>query len=157
MPRSKEVTFGKRTYQVEQLPMRQNRDWREQLGRPVTEIIGLVQNYDQIEINNAADIAALIAIAKDLLLGSMDTLLDALFAYSPKLSADRERIETEAYDDEAMKALGVVVSLAYPLDQAVTGLIGSPVMLMSTNSPSANGDNGKQKSTAARHRSTTKT
>lgn len=154
MPRSKSVTLGGVTYEVTQLPMKANKSWRDDLGRPVMRLIDLVQGMGDLELT-AQDLGKLFAVVKDVLLGSMDLLLDALFAYSPALAEDRERIENESYDDEAIAALGVCVSLAFPLDRAVTGLIGAglPVTRTTTNSPSQNGDSGiKLPSTGPRKR-----
>src|SRR5690348_3858385 len=115
MPRSKQVTLGGVTYTLEQLPMKPNKAWRDSLGAPVMALTQLIADAGDLELK-AADIQRLIGVVKDLLLGSMDLLLEALFRYSPALAADRERIENEAYDDEAMAALGVALTLAYPLD-----------------------------------------
>lgn len=157
MPRSKDVTLGGVTYRIEQLPMRANRLWRDELGVPVMQLVDFMRGLGDLELKTD-DLLKIGNVVKDLLLGSMDKLLEALFAYSPTLAADRERIEDEAYDDEAIAALGVCVSLAYPLDMAVTGLMGGglPVTQTSTNSRSVNGVNGTQKHKAERHRSTTK-
>lgn len=155
MPRTKEVALGGQTYAIEQLPMRQNREWREKLAAPVTELMALLESNKDLEIGSVSDLAGIIGLAKDLLLGSMDLLLGALFAYSPTLQADRERIEAEAYDDEAINALGAVVALAYPLGLALTalrtgGLVATPI---STSLPSTNGGGGiAQPSAASRKR-----
>lgn len=158
MPRTETVVLGGQSYAVSQLPMRQNKEWRDALGAPVMQLISIIQNFDKLELDTE-NIGKLVGIVKDLLLGSMDTLLNALFAYSPTLAADRERIENECYDDEAMSALGVVIKLAYPLAVAARGLIGAglPAMPIPTNLRSANGANGTKKPTAANHRTTMKT
>lgn len=129
MARTKTVTLAGQDYVVAQLNMRANKEWRDKLTEPVNKIVALMQNYKNIEIGSIADVAGIIGLFNDILLNSMDLLLDSLFAYSPGLVADRERIEAEAYDDEAIAALGVVVSLAFPLDRLVsawTGLAGTP-------------------------------
>jgi hypothetical protein len=158
MPRSKQITLAGKEYSIEQLPMRANKEWRDSLGKPVLSLIQLIQDFGSLEFK-PSDIGRIITVVKDLLLSSMDTLLDALFAYSPALAADRERIENEAYDDEAIAALGACVALAYPLDQALTGLKlgGLPVTSTSTNSPSRNGGNGTKLPTTGPRRTTTKT
>lgn len=145
MPRSRTITMAGQAYEVAQLPMKANKLWRDKITEPANKIIALVQNYENIEINSAADIAGLIVVVKDVLFGSMDLLLDALFTYAPELAADRERIEAEAYDDEAITALSSIASLAYPfglLVSAWTGPIGTPI---STNSPLPNGAGGTKK------------
>lgn len=158
MPREKTVVLGGQEYQISQLPMRLNKEWRDSVGAPVLGLVQLVQDNADLELN-AESLRKIVGIVKDLLLGSMDLLLDALFRYSPLLAADRERIENESYDDEAITALGVCVSLAYPLDMALTGLRGGglPVTPISTNSYSRNMANGTKKHTADRPRSTSKT
>lgn len=142
MPRSKTVTLAGQSYEVPQLNMRANKEWRDGLTEPVNKIIALMQNYKDIEIGSVADVAGIVGLFNDILLGSMDLLLDALFGYAPALAADRERIENEAYDDEAIGALGVVLSLAFPLDRLVSIWSGPAVMQTSTNSLSMNGKSG---------------
>jgi hypothetical protein len=154
MPRSKPVKLGGKTYPITQLAMRSNKEWREKLGSPVTALISLLQNIGDIKIETAADLVPLINVVKTLALGSMDVLLDALFDYAPILRDDRERIEDESYDDEAIAALGVVISLAYPLDQVLTTFRGLPVMPTSTSSDSPNGDSGTKKRITAAPKTT---
>jgi len=154
--RSKVVTLGGQEYRIDQLPMRPNREWREQLGEPLTELVSLLGGFQNLQIDSAGGIAKIITVIKDVLLGSMDRLLEALYAYSPVLAADRERIEREAYDDEALAALGVAVSLAYPLDMALAVLKpgGLSAMPISSNSRSVNGGNGTPMPTVPRKRTT---
>lgn len=144
MPRSKVVTLAGQDYEVAQLPMKPNKEWRETITEPVNKIIALVQNYQDIEINSAADIVSLIVVVKDVLFGSMDLLLDALFAYSPALAADRERIEAEAYDDEAITAISSIADLAFPFGQLVTAWGGLSGTQTSTKPALLNGASGRK-------------
>lgn len=156
MPRSKDVVLAGKTYKVEQLPMKANKRWRDTLGAPVMQLITLIQDFGSLELK-PSDLLRIVNLVKELLLGSMDTMLDALFSYSPALMADRKRIENEAYDDEAIAALGVVVSLAYPLDQLLTNAFGFRGMQTITNSPSQNGGNGTMLSAAGPQKRTKRT
>lgn len=122
--------------------MRANKEWRDRLTEPVNKIIAIMQNYRDIEIGSVADVAGLVGLFSDVLLGSMDLLLDALYGYAPTLANDRERIEAEAFDDEAIAALGVCLSLAFPLDRLLTVWIGPAATPTSTNSALANGKSG---------------
>lgn len=133
MARTKTVTLAGKNYTVAQLPMQRNRAWREKLTEPVNKIIAVMQNYKDIEINNAVDVAGIIGIFNDVLLNSIDLLLESLFAYAPELAADRERIEAEAYDDEAIAAMGEVIRLAYPLEKLVSAWTGRIETPISTN------------------------
>lgn len=150
--------LGGVSYEIEQLPMRPNKEFRDSLGAPVLQIADVIQNSADLELT-AESLRGLVGIVKDVLLGSMDILLEALFRYAPALMADRERIEAEAYDDEAVAALGVCVQLAFPLDRALTGLISSglPVTPTSTSLRSTNGGNGTKKPLAAHRQSTPRT
>ncbi len=154
MPRTKTVVLGEQEYEIAQLPMRQNREWREGLAQPITDLLALLEGNADLEIGSVADLAQIIGVGKDLLLGSMDILLGALFAYSPALQADRARLEMEAYDDEAITALAEVVRLAYPLGMALTALRGSSVMPISTNSPLPNGAAGTKRPSAGHRKRT---
>jgi hypothetical protein len=157
MPRTKTVTLGGQEYLIQQLNMRANKEWRDSLGVPVMQLVDFMRGMGDLELKTD-DLLKIGNVVKELLLGSMDTLLDALFAYSPALMADRERIEVEAYDDEAIAALGACVALAYPLDRVLMGLtVGSPATAISMNSRSANGASGTKKHSAERQRATSKT
>lgn len=145
MPRNKIVILAGQEYVIAQRPMRANKQWRERINEPVNKIVALLQNYKDIEINSAGDIVGLISVVKDVVLGGMDMLLDALFAYSPELAADRERIEDEAFDDEAIEALAAIADLAYPLGRLVTAWGGLSAKPTSTNSASRNGAFGTKK------------
>lgn len=142
MPRSKTITMGGQDYLIEQMTMRANRDFRNTVSEPVRQVVTLLENNRSITLNTVGDLAQVVNVLNDVVLGSMDLLLDALFRYSPALAADRERIEQEAYDDEAIAALGVVASLAYPLDRLATIWSGPPATPTSPNSPSTSGANG---------------
>lgn len=145
MPRNRTVTLADKEYSIVQRNMRDNKDWREKLSAPVNKIIGLMRNYKNIEIGTAADIASIVSLFSDILLGSMDILLDAMFAYSPELESDRERIESESYDDEAIAALGEIIRLAYPLDRFLSVWTGQVETQTSTNSALQNGAAGTKR------------
>lgn len=144
MPRSKQVILGGQQYTIEQRSMKQNLAFRDKVTDPIQKIAVLLTSWKDIEISNGGDILALIGVVKDVLLGSMDIVIGALFSYSPTLEADRERIENEAYDDEAIAAFGEVLKLAYPLDQLVSVWSGRNATQTSTNLLTPNGVIGKK-------------
>ncbi len=120
------VDLGGKAYVINALPMRQARIWREALGGPFAELTQTLEGAGKIELSNATDIAAVVRSLSGTLIGSIDTLMDLLFAYSPELAADRERIEDEAYDDEALAALVEVLKLAYPFGGLLAAVNGRP-------------------------------
>lgn len=117
--RERLVTLAGQTYAVQALPMKAAREWRRQFGEPLNVILGVLQNAENIELTSLADVGGLLTQVGGLLLGSVDVLVEALFAYSPALAADRARIEEEADDVEALGALWEVLQLAYPFGSLI--------------------------------------
>lgn len=114
MSKTVAVTLAEREYTIQQLPIKASRVWRGQLAGPFTELVNVLEGAERIELNNAHDIAAVVRSLSGTLIGSIDLVLELLFAYSPELKKDREYIEQHAYDDEAMAAFTEVLRLAYP-------------------------------------------
>lgn len=125
------VTLGGQPYSIKSLPIKQSAQWRKALGVPFGAITGVLEHNsldDVFQAEQSGDgqvkyalnlggIVGAVTSAGNVLLGSIDTLLELLFAYSPELQADRERIEAEAYDDEALHAFLEVLKLAYPFGE----------------------------------------
>lgn len=147
--RTKTVTLGGKEYVIQQLPMRRNREWRALAGDEVEKLAGLVEKVTGggLQLNSYADMVTLAWEARGILLNAIDDLLELCFAFSPVLAADRERIESEAFEDEGLAILGVIAKWAYPLPEALM-IFGLAEMRTSTNSVSRNGDSGTQKRTA---------
>jgi hypothetical protein len=118
--RTATVMLAGRAYEVRALPIRQSKAWREKLAVPFGALTAILENAGTIELTSGGDIAALVRTLSGTLIGSIDLLLDLLFAYSPELKADRERIENEAFDDEALRAFTEVLKLAYPFGELLS-------------------------------------
>lgn len=112
--RERTVVLGEKKFVVRALSMKAARAWRKDFGEPLQVIIGVLQNAGEIELTSTTHVASLLNEVGPLLLGSVDILVEALFAYSPTLEAEREWIEEHADDVEAMAALWEVLQLAYP-------------------------------------------
>jgi len=120
------VTLAGKAYQIEPLPMRPSRAFRERISG---QIGGLAQALDtagkgDVELSDLSGIAALIERLGGTLAGSVDLIADLLFDYSPALQADRERIEAEAFDEEIIAAFGEVLKLLYPFGGILSSLTG---------------------------------
>lgn len=134
------VALGGREFEVAALPMGPSKRWRQKFGQPLEIILGVLQNADRINLQNVQDLTALVQQMGGLLLGSMDILTDALFAYSAALRQEREWIEEHADDPEALAALWEVLKLAYPFGNMVDMLNrGRATIGMSSNSAGRNG------------------
>lgn len=146
------VVFAERKYEIGQLPIRANREWRARFDEPVNKLLAAFQDVGKVANNEYADGkemvkqigAMLLSRAGEvagLLLESMDLVLDGLFAYSPALQADRDWIETHATDDEAVNAFIEVLKLAFPFGgfMELLGQLGRKEESTSPSSPAPNG------------------
>lgn len=130
------VTLGGRTYRVERMPIRPTEAWRQQLRAqlaPIADALELAHAIQGDDVQQALnslsvpDVAGVMQRSMNLVLGSITTVLELLYAYSPALADDRERIEETAYDDEAIAAFTKVLQHAYPLGKLASQLVGSMI------------------------------
>jgi hypothetical protein len=147
------ITLGQKTYQIKQLPIRANREWRKRFDEPVNKLLAAFQDIGKVsstEFKDGKELVQRIGVlllsraseVAGVLLDSMDIVLDGLFAYAPALDADRDHIETTATDDEAMRAFVEVLKLAYPFGRLMNlaGQLGQTGKETSLNSPAPNGE-----------------
>jgi len=123
------IKLGGVEYAVEQLPIRKSRQWREEFKTPISQILTGVEAAPAVlENKDVKGMVALMVVAKDVLLNSLDTVLDMLCKYAPAVSADRERIESEAFDDEVIQAFVKILELVFPFGEVGKALkmIGQP-------------------------------
>jgi len=135
------VMLGGRQYEVEALSIKLSREWRKQFKKPFEDIVGALQGLGQIDLTDMQTVGQVLVVLKDVLLGSTDTVIAMLFAYSPALAADRELIEGSATDDEAFTAFIQVLRLAYPFG-GILGLLQSGPVKMQTSKSSASPNGG---------------
>lgn len=111
------VTLGGRTYTIRRQPIGPAARWRQKLAGPFAQVASTLANWKEIELSKVEDVASLLQVVGVPLIGSVDLVVELLFEYAPELQADRERIEAEAFDDEALAAFVEVLKLAYPFSQ----------------------------------------
>ena len=143
MPKETTVELGGQSYTLRALPIGRARVWRAQLEGPFSELSRVLESAGEIELTSGGDIAQLVRTFSGTLIGSMDLLLDLLFAYSPELAEDRERIEEEAYDEEALAAFTEVLKLAYPFGELLAMVNGRTASKTSPNSHSPSTASGR--------------
>jgi hypothetical protein len=112
--RTIEVVLGGQTFTVRELPVRKNAGWRKQLAEPFAELVQRLAAAPEAKIDDAKSLADLVQSLSGVLIGSIDTLVDLLLAYSPELTHVREFVEENAYDSEIMEAFTGVLGLAFP-------------------------------------------
>ena len=130
------ATLGEKSYEVKALPIRPARAWRKKFAEPFNMIVGALEALPNVEITKPEDLALLVRSLSEVLLGSVDTLVDMLFDYSPALSADKDYILDHASDDEAVSAFVGVLKLAYPLVE----LVGAIQKAVQTLKPPTEGE-----------------
>ena len=139
-----EVELGGSVYTLRPLPIKKAREWRKQLREPFNRIIGTLDQLtgaDKVEITDFESLKRLVAPLAEMVLDSVDVLLELLFAYAPELKADRKRIEDNATDEEALAALVEVVKLAYPFSSILSTFQNGRVLTaMKKSSPAPSGE-----------------
>lgn len=163
MPKQVKVKLGGKEYMLTEKTMGVTLKWREALRQSSVMRLfesldgALAQLVNAVEGSNSGGNLNLIAginiatIAPAImrgLAGSVDGVIELLFDYSPELAADREWLNDNAYDEEAIAAFVEVLKLNFPI-MALWGLVtGSRVQPIATNLPSRNGASGTSKPTA---------
>ena len=127
MPKTIELQLAGKTYAVQPLRMRYARAWRQKLEAPLGQLVQALESVDQLDVDKLTmtDASELVRGLASTLLGSVDLVIELLFDFSPELTADREHIEKEAFDEEALAAFGEVLKLAYPLVGLLAAVRGS--------------------------------
>ena len=118
------VVLAEQAYILKPLPIRQARAIRAKISEPMGKAIAAIRNTPGAGLNDFQAIGELLETARMVLADSIDLCLEILFEFSPELAADRERIETLAYDDEALLAFVEVAKMLYPFGGLVKQLTG---------------------------------
>lgn len=129
-----QITVAGRDYTVAPLPIIKNREWRKQFEKPIQDAVKLLSEIAGYADKEYEDGGAMIGdIGKaisgslspviDHLLGSADTIVEAVFDYAPTMAEDREYIEENGYDEEIVKGFLTILSLAFPFGPALQGLM----------------------------------
>jgi len=118
------VTLGGKDYTVKQLPIRQAKEWREQLKKPFATLSGALSSVNKIELTNGSDLAKLINSLSDSVIDAPDMMFELLCAYCADIATDKEHIFDNAYDVEVQTAFVEVIKFAYPFGKLM-GLLRS--------------------------------
>lgn len=132
------VSIAGREYEVKPLQRKATKIWRQALGKPFDDIVGIIANKDNIMLDNPSDVAGLIVTIKDTLLYAPDFIFEALCAYAPAIDRDKEYIDENGYDEEIMKAFVEVLRIVYPFGVLAGQLTGFKARMTSMNGNSQN-------------------
>jgi hypothetical protein len=137
------VKLAGKEYVLKPLPIRRAREVRQRLTGPVMQAIQAIRSSSTISLTDAEGIGSVMDALRLVLLDSIDLCLEILFEYSSELAMDRERIETEAIDEEALTAFLEVIKLLFPFGILVKSLSGLAGLATSMSSASASGTAGR--------------
>lgn len=120
--RSEQIIIAGQEYEVVELPMRRNAEWRHQLQDALMPMADLMQQSQTVSMdaNSAGDVVGIIRKAGLMLIESPDTITDLVFSYAPELEKDRDRVLENAYDSEVMDAFTAVLRLAFPFGRLLS-------------------------------------
>lgn len=127
------VTLGELQREIKVLPIKPAQVWRKTFEASFNEIVGLIDGATDVKLDTGADLGKLLLKVKDVLLGAVDKVPELVFAYSPELAAQRDWIENNASDEEAVDALLAIVGVAYPFG----ALVDKFRAIMPSGTPSA--------------------
>jgi hypothetical protein len=126
-PNSFQVTLGDTQYTIEPLPFRAAGEVRRQFEAIINPVVEQLKSTPETDLSDLNALATIIETVKGTLFGSMDILLDLVMAYAPNLAAEREKIETSAYDTQVLAAFVEVCKQLFPFGQVMTRLSGLPL------------------------------
>ena len=133
--KSEMISLGGKAYEIHELPRRANAQWRQQFQVLIASVTNLVE-ASQVDITNTTDLVAVVGQVRDVLMQAPDQLIELLFAYSPALAADRERIEAEVYESEILSVFVEVLKLAFPFGEILSWASGLASAASATTSTS---------------------
>ena len=143
--RNIDIKLGNKSYLLRELPIRQNRIWRERFNPFMAEASAAIE-----AMSGKDDVEAVKSITTgliDVLSTRIDEVVELVFLYSEKLEAERELIETTATEREMLDAFIKIIGVAYPIDflaekMACLWKIGLQQPPTLTNSASQLGESG---------------
>ena len=131
------VTLGGRRYEIARKHIKEAAAWREKFKNEFGLMIGVFeiaqtytaknesigQSMEKMGLGEAAGIAKNFT---SLFLNSMDTVLAMVYSYAPSLEADKDYIESNAYDEDIVDIFIKILLMAYPAGK-LTALISGAI------------------------------
>lgn len=108
------VAIAGKDYTIKELPIRKSVAWRKQVADKFSELTDALTNAGNADTKDVMNVVGIVKGFAAKLFGSVEVIADLLFAYSPELEADREKIESDGYESEIVDAFVEVVLLAFP-------------------------------------------
>jgi len=142
------VALGDREFKVEALSIRESKGWRHKFSERLQPLLDILPTLPDVDITKPEELVKLTPVVQGLLTDYLDEAIEVLFEYSPALNEEREWIEDNATEKEAIAALMGVLKLANPFPLAgLSGVVtGPPTGPTSSKSASRSGASKRRSS-----------
>lgn len=105
-----------REYRVEALPIRKDREWREEMVKRLKPVIDTLPGLPDMDFSKPDDFLKLTELVQHILTDGLDDVVELLFLYSPALRDDRQWIEDNVPTRQMVNAFLEVIQLDNPFD-----------------------------------------
>jgi len=142
------VALGDREFKVEALSIRESKGWRHKFSERLQPLLDILPTLPDVDITKPEELVKLTPVVQGLLTDYLDEAIEVLFEYSPVLNEEREWIEDNATEKEAIAALMGVLKLAnpFPLGGLSEVATGPPTGPTSSKSASRSGASKRRSS-----------
>ena len=110
------VELGDKAFEIEALSIRSSKVWRQTFAERLQPLFDVLPTLPDIDISKPEELVKLVPLIQNLLTTYLDDAIDLLFEYSPILQKDREWIDDNASDKQAVAAFLGVLKLTNPFD-----------------------------------------
>jgi hypothetical protein len=117
------ITIAGNEYTIKELSIRKSVEWRKRVATEWSELANALTTAGGTSLNDLSTIATAVQGVASKIFGSIEVVADLLFAYSPELAADRDRIEAEGFESEIIDAFVEVLALAFPFSGKLRNLM----------------------------------
>ena len=131
-PLTATLILGGKNYEVRELPSRKNANWRKLVTEQMSMITDIIEATLGTDIQSPEGLGKVIESMGEQVVGSFDTMRLLIYAYSPAILADQERILDEGYDSEVIPAFMGVLKLAFPFGSVANKILELSTVVNST-------------------------
>lgn len=153
------VEIAGRSYQIEALPIRKARIWRQFLEERMGNALAAFRAVGGLALRNFESPDELLVSATNTVLQqfagvfttavrSSDLIAECVFEFSPAMNKDKKWVEDHGSDEEMTRAFIQVLGLAYPFGSwaELINSLGLWARTMRTNSAGPNSESGQMSS-----------
>lgn len=118
--RTETVTLAGSEYEIMELPLKRNAEWRQLVAQKYQEFADLLGETQQVEITETGNVINLLRRGGEIVFRSPETIVELVYAYAP----DLQKAKGDVYESELMEAFAACLRLAFPFGR-LTRLLSS--------------------------------